>query len=213
MSSIRCVCSIENCSLVCVGRGFCSKHYQRFMHNGDPNIVKHTHEMNGMSRTHPVRRTWSGIKNRCFNENDQDFYLYGEKGITVCERWRYSLLAFYEDMGDKPSPLYSIDRRDGTGNYSCGNCAQCVENGWPMNCRWATSRLQSWNQGMPRSNTSGYIGASIVDGVWRARIGINVDGEKSLFYLGGFQSGEEAAIAYDIAAIFFRGDEAKTNIL
>lgn len=41
----------------------------------------------------------------------------------------------------------SIDRIDNNGNYSCGQCAECLTNDWPLNIRWATRLIQNRNQG------------------------------------------------------------------
>jgi len=40
----------------------------------------------------------------------------------------------------------SIDRIDSSGNYSCGNCEDCVDNKWLMNVRWATRVEQGRNR-------------------------------------------------------------------
>jgi len=70
--------------------------------------------------------------NRCRNPNVKAFKDYGGRGITVCERW-FSYENFLADMGRRPSPVHSIDRKDNDGNYE------------PSNCRWATKIEQSYN--------------------------------------------------------------------
>jgi hypothetical protein len=78
---------------------------------------------------------WLGIYQRCFNENHPAYHSYGGRGITVCERWRDAngFANFLADMGRRPSPKHSIDRKNNDGNYE------------PDNCRWATSKEQCNN--------------------------------------------------------------------
>lgn len=85
-----------------------------------------------MSKT-KEHNTWVRIRQRCENPKNSDYYLYGGRGISVCERWQ-SFENFYADMGDAPSENHSIDRIDGTKNYE------------PSNCRWATVAEQSQNR-------------------------------------------------------------------
>lgn len=90
---------------------------------------------------------WLGIKNRClFSSNPHMRKNYADRGITVCARWRESFEAFLADMGPRPSPTHSIDRRDNDGHYSCGTCPECVEHDWPANCHWATVEQQTRNK-------------------------------------------------------------------
>lgn len=79
-------------------------------------------------------RAWCSMKYRCLNPNSKDYYMYGEKGIKVCDEWIKSFESFFDYVGLKPSPEYSLDRIDPFGNYE------------PGNVRWATPRDQRINQ-------------------------------------------------------------------
>lgn len=92
----------------------------------------------------PERGIWRQIISRCTNPNNPSYYNYGERGITVCQGFR-SFENFYGAVESRPTKEHSIDRRDNDGNYSCGECDECLENGWPMNLRWATPTEQAYN--------------------------------------------------------------------
>ncbi len=74
------------------------------------------------------------MQQRCFNEKNPGYYLYGGRGITVCDRWCESFENFLADMGRRPTRRHSIDRIDVNGNYEGSNC------------RWATPRQQVLNR-------------------------------------------------------------------
>lgn len=90
---------------------------------------------------------WLSARRRCFRPDRKSWKYYGGRGITMCDGWKDSFENFLADLGQKPSRIYSLDRRDVDGHYSCGKCEQCVANGWPANCRWATFREQAANRG------------------------------------------------------------------
>ena len=84
-----------------------------------------------------VYTAWASMKDRCNNQNSRSYYLYGARGIRICERWGH-FENFLADMGEPPSPSHSLDRIDNYGHYA------------PSNCRWATKKEQTQNR-RPRS--------------------------------------------------------------
>jgi hypothetical protein len=74
---------------------------------------------------------------RCENPADPSYYLYGARGIAVCERW-HDPAAFIADIEKSIGPRprgRTLDRHpDKYGNYG------------PGNVRWATAKEQRENQ-------------------------------------------------------------------
>jgi hypothetical protein len=66
-------------------------------------------------------QSWSSMHERCGNPNHKKYNVYGGRGITICERWD-DFKNFMLDMGRKPDPKFTIERRDVNGNYEPGNC-------------------------------------------------------------------------------------------
>lgn len=64
---------------------------------------------------------WNAMRGRCGNPKNKGYPGYGGRGITVCERWS-KFENFIADMGRRPSPDLSLERKDNNGNYEPGNC-------------------------------------------------------------------------------------------
>lgn len=126
----ECAC---DCGATAIVRG--SKLRSREIHSCGCawNAPKHGHatRSNGKSSEYIA---WQHIISRCSNPKVKSYPNYGGRGISVCEKWKNSFEAFYEDVGPKPTPSHSIDRIDVNGNYE------------PGNVRWATWQVQNSNR-------------------------------------------------------------------
>jgi hypothetical protein len=99
----------------------------------------------GMART-PENNAWRAARTRCLSKNSRRYPNYAGLGIRMCFRYANSFLEFFADLGNKPEPTDSLDRRDPRGHYSCGRCTECNREGWPANCRWASDKRQGRNK-------------------------------------------------------------------
>ncbi len=82
----------------------------------------------------PEYGIWKMMQVRCYDDKHVSYSGYGGRGIRVCVRWLASFEHFIEDMGPRPTPFHSIDRKDVDGNYE------------PSNCAWATAKEQAQNK-------------------------------------------------------------------
>ena len=182
------ICKVDGCDKKVVGRGLCSKHYQRFMHHGTTDPLE-SHD--GLRTKYPDEyRSWYAMVRRCTKENQSGYKKYGAEGIKLCDRWQggYGFKNFLEDMGEKPKhgntdggmPIYSIDRIDASKGY------------YKENCRWSTWYEQAAN----RSNTSKHPGVyKHVGGLWCAHWMDH--GKKISKYYKTFEEAVEARKAWE----------------
>ncbi len=108
-------------------------------------IISKNSFRHGISKTH-IYRTYTSMIRRCYDKKDDQYALYGGRGITVCKEWynpNYNngydpecVLNFYNwSINCKTyNDLYTLDRIDPNSNYC------------PENCRWEDSNIQANNK-------------------------------------------------------------------
>lgn len=115
-------------------------------------------------------KIYRGMIDRCYNSHIKNYHRYGEQGISVCEEWRNSYIAFRDwarQNGYKEGLSrrdQSLDRIDSSGNYC------------PENCRWVNSRTQQKNRAI--TTLYAFEGEQITASEFADRFNI----EKSLVY-------------------------------
>lgn len=89
--------------------------------------IKHSHSYT------PEYRVWINMKSRCNNPLHPTYIDYGGRGIKVSIEWN-SFETFLLDMGFRPDPTFSIERKNNNKGYSKDNCI------------WASKKQQSMNR-------------------------------------------------------------------
>ena len=82
---------------------------------------------------HPLYKTWTSIKERCFCITDKRYENYGKRGVSMAAEWYYDFWKFVLDMGHRPEGM-SIERVNNSGHYT------------PDNCIWADKSVQVANR-------------------------------------------------------------------
>lgn len=108
----------------------------------------------------PEYNAWTMMKRRCYNVKNKRYPEWGGRGIMVCDKWLNDFMAFFNDMGVRPSDAHSLDRKDNNGNYE------------QSNCRWATKEEQSTNR-PSWVNAIEFEGCTLTMTQWAEKVGIS----------------------------------------
>jgi len=120
---------------------------------------------------------------------------YFDRGITCCARWgRFK--NFLADMGLKPSPELTLERRDNNKGYS------------PDNCYWASRSVQNENQRPRKDNTTGCTGVTVAPN-GKFIVTVFVEGKNKV--LGRFSTFKQAAEVRKEAEVSLYGKLRQTS--
>lgn len=135
------LCAVEGCGTKHFCKGYCRKHFNRFMKGQDPaeerkgqqSVERGGLAKLGLYKHHPFYLAWCNMKTRCDNPNSTQYVWYGARGIHYCARWE-KFKNFYDDMWETWSEGLTLERRDNELGY------------FKENCCWATMQVQSLNR-------------------------------------------------------------------
>lgn len=132
---------------------------------------------------HRLYKTWSGMRQRCENPNNDRYIDYGGAGITVCESWKKSI-NFINDMSSTFVEGYTLDRIDNAKGYSKDNC------------RWSSAETQARHTRiLSKANTTGFRGVCFCAKAKACRAQIKISSKH--IHLGTFTNPYDGAIIYD----------------
>ena len=109
--------------------------------------------LDGRRVASPEYMAWQHMRGRCMNPKSKDYPYYGGRGITVAARWE-KFENFLTDMGRRPTPKHTLDRKNGDLGYS------------KQNCRWATRQEQARNRDYAKLSM---VDARAIRYLWKVR--------------------------------------------
>lgn len=86
-----------------------------------------------------INTIYRGIKDRCYNPNNDSYNLYGAKGVTMCEEWKNDFMSFYNwslANGYKDNLCLDKDKLSKEQNLELKIYS-------PETCRWITREENS----------------------------------------------------------------------
>jgi hypothetical protein len=98
--------------------------------------LKHGHSLRN-DKVSPEYRAFHNAKIRCTRRKGKNWDNYGGRGIKFIFT---SFEQFFAELGPRPTPAHTVDRKDNNGNYE------------PGNVRWATKSEQAYNRRPKKKN-------------------------------------------------------------
>lgn len=139
-------------------------------------IMEKRNTTHGMAHR-PEYGAWKAMTRRCSHSEDAGYANYGGRGITVCDAWQESFPTFYAEMGPRPGPGYTLERKNNDGPYEETNCVWATQLQQGRNRR--TNRLLTYN-GMTQCVTAWADELHIHPGTIRSRLRSGWSDERTL---------------------------------
>lgn len=212
------MCSVENCDNISVCKGYCSKHYWQWLHFGE--IRKRTkNDPNEIVIENNICKI-KLYNNKCIEIAEAIFDLKYLSEISPKYKWHltkdgYVETSWYDIVGQHKGYLHQLViqlsgqtiKEDQEIDHKNGNGLNCLED----NLRICTPSQNQHNRRIQKNNTSGFKGVSWNTKYqkWTASITVN----NISIFLGNFIIKEDAARAYNTAAIKYHGEFAVLNVI
>lgn len=176
------VCKVNGCKKKHSGKGYCEAHLTRYRKYGRPLEDKPIEERSYHRSKYPYEyKIYRNIKSRIFNANNPHYHNYGGRGLTLDDDFKHSFVNFINEVGARPEKGLTLDRINNNKGYVKGNM------------RWTNRTVQTYNQRVKKTNTTGYTGVTKVGNKYMARCGFR-GVRKSL---GNYSTANEAHLAVE----------------
>lgn len=197
-------CIVEECGRYAMARGLCPRHYKQWQNHG--------HVL-------PIARSIKAPNEFVDCGEYVAVVLYDKNGVEQARakidktnldkikgvKWSYQQLGYasgwYE--GKRITMHQLVSGRDGITDHINGDRLDNRNH----NLRKVTARQNSQNAKISSNNSTGYKGVFRFRD--RYRVAITVNGKR--VHVGCYKTAEEAGIGYDMAALKYFGEYAKTN--
>lgn len=79
-----------------------------------------------------LRKVYQGVRSKCCCDSTYGYYYYGQKGVTVCERWLDKMNGFINfliDMGPRQNAKHVLKLKKGSKEFNKENCYWALRRG------------------------------------------------------------------------------------